>query len=319
MTESDKLRLPQWCTYYQGSILRLGTASLNTYYLPHISDLLDFVSSLAEMASANSNRTRKVTSRGFETIILKDLQSLDKWNVGHLQTYKLERGYTSPKVSDCDHLLCDETLDDLEDSWATPIKPKCAKQSNSKAGPNLTSPQTSTVSPRPHWVVPPNSPAEPDQPASNPYITYLMRSWDGTQRAPTPAVSSTVSETPANASAEPLDSAAPTMQEHHDNLILLNPDEVLVIPDDTREELPTSVTSSQSTEEQDIEQCVPGDENEDHSLSESLDLNEDSLFAENDFVPLELCQQNACEMDHVVPTFEFEEWSFFIENASLLN
>ena len=271
--------------------------------------------SLSEMAS--NRRTRKVTSRGFETIILKDLQCLHKWNIGHLQTYKLGKGYTSPKFSNCDHLLCDETLDDLDDVWATPTKPKCSKRSKPKAGPKLTSPQTpSTASPASAWIVPPNSPAEPEQPPSNPYITYLMRSWDGAQRAaPAPAIPSTVSEAPAHTLTEaahgPAASSLPESQ-RDDPLILLNPDDVLVIPDDTREELSTPVASSQSTEKDD-EQCVPGDESEDHGcqsqLSHDLALDEDSLFVEDGFIPLETChEQTPCQMDHVVPKFELEEW-----------
>lgn len=270
--------------------------------------------SLSEMAS--NRRTRKVTSRGFETIILKDLQCLHKWNIGHLQTYKLGKGYTSPKFSSCDHLLCDETLDDLDDVWATPTKPKCSKRSKPKAGPKLTSPQTpSTASPASAWIVPPNSPAEPEQPPSNPYITYLMRSWDGAQRAaPAPAIPGTVSEAPAHTLTEAAHGpAAPSLPESQrdDPLILLNPDDVLVIPDDTRDELSTPVASSQSTEKDD-EQCVPGDESEDHGrqsqLSHDLALDEDSLFVEDGFIPLETChEQTPCQTDHMVPKFELEE------------
>ena len=118
-------------------------------------------------------------------------------------------------------------------------------------------------------------------------------------------MSNPVDETPASSLPAPRDSAVP---EPDDHLTLFNPDDVLVIPDDTREELATSVPSNQSTEK-DAEQCVPRDESEDHRQFQSHDLilDEDSLFVEDGFIPLDPCQPTPCEADHVVPKFEFEE------------
>ena len=262
---------------------------------------------------ASSKRTRKSTPRGLEAIILKDLQCLHNWNAGPVQL-KSELG--DFRV-DSDHLLCHETLADLESAWATPAKPKRAKKSQRKikSKSTLTSRSTKTASPVPPSAAPPNSPADvpPNgQAGPNPYITFLINSWDSNTHStghkatsPNPASTCTVS------GANNTSSAASQEEEEADpDLIMVNPDDVLVIPDNTRQQYGVVVGAEQSTPQTEEEQCVPADEGSElqSNSAESQELSEESLFVPNGSVSPVACQQAECLLDHVVPEFLLEEW-----------
>ncbi|KAL8613783.1 hypothetical protein ACOMHN_029640 [Nucella lapillus] len=304
---------------------------------------------LLQMAS--TKRTRQVTPRRIETIILKDLQSLHKWKDG-MATHSKERGHCYSSLLDDERLLCNETLEDLEEVWARPSQPKWAQKTQTKrshfkmnhsdelsedaedlwAKPikgkrakkaqskqtawHQTQPQSAEpASPVNPSVVPPNSPVElspASQPTPNPYITYLIQAWEaGSPVLVTsldPSSQPTVHSVPGHEqSVTP--AAVVSLRDSNVNLMLLHPEDVLVIPDSSREVISVPTHTAARDEEGEAAQCVPQQDGVLlHQRQSPVEFGEESVFeAEDDFLTSESSQENACGQDQVVPQFKPEE------------
>lgn len=286
---------------------------------------------------------RRAGPRRLETVVLRDLRCV--------QTIRWTHLYACPSPPTCTHtptdgdrLLCNETLDDLNNVWQSPPDPQGERQSSSQAGQGMkSSGSCSTCSPETHRPVPPNSPADavgragaqcsanaPNSPAdavgradaqcsANAYITYLARSWRAgeAQSSRGTALTSAARHLPAADGALPpaRSTSRPAGQKHvlllgpdssvdhlaafvsahdvegEDDVAMRGRDDILVIPDDTAEQL-TSVPRVRPGE-----QCVPADDVQ----PGSVDADDDSLFVEDAWLAPTHQAPNLCHSDHVVP------------------
>lgn len=226
----------------------------------------------------------------FESIVLRDIQCLKKWNLDKKPGFK-----DKSLVPDCGNLFCNESLDDL-DSEAGVRAPKRSKSFLKQTTPSPCIAQK--------LMVPPNSPVdrgntEAAQP--NPYITCLVRMWDDpSNRSFLSALGN--GDAVSSSSSQPLLNQEPTFQGLETALLPFDTDNVLVIRDDT---VNRPTISHFTRESNPCDYQVPEISEEQNSAE--IQNTEKLMFLEDSQEQFRSCETSVCASDHVVPKYVIEE------------
>ncbi|KAK7507077.1 hypothetical protein BaRGS_00001928 [Batillaria attramentaria] len=266
--------------------------------------------------SSRTKMTRREAPGCFDPVLFRDVKRVTRWSLR-------KPWHPHSKLStdsDCERLLCDETLDDSDDDACLnpPGYPRTSRGA-SRGGTSIpASPKTSSRrSPvQSAAPVPPNSPANTENlhTIHNPYISCLLGIWNTSGSNP-----SSPRNTPQAASSRPAstgdsrdDNASALPGQGSSTLWPFGENDVLVIPSDTTDDdadSSDSVTSSHSTEHDD-EHCVPETSSSQSTLGSDEVSNdqESSLYAEDDGVlVMRSRSQRLCQLEQVVPKVNSEE------------